>query len=496
MISLNENIRDIAYYKKQNDGIYLYESGNRKNVKRMGIAYMNLSSRKSARMKAIALISTLLASFPVIAVWIKCYAADASDTLVQKEVGLIILLFLLLYVEFGRIYEAFSLEFNKISEILYAQGLTVLVTDAVIECVSYFLWNRLPKAAYQIAMLILQFALIAFWAMFSEKWCAKVLKAQPTAVICDESSEMKRLIAEYGLQSRFQVVVTASVAECLADLTILDCAQEVFLSGAHSHDRNTILKYCVENDKEIFVAPRIGDILMSGAKQTHLFHLPMLKVGKYMASPTYLLIKRILDIVLSSAAIIVLSPLMLLSALLVKATDGGPVFYKQIRLTQNGKTFEILKFRSMYVDAEKDGVARLSTGNSDPRVTPIGRILRKFRIDELPQLFNILLGDLSICGPRPERPKIAAQYCENMPEFALRLQAKAGLTGYAQVYGKYNTTPYDKLQMDLMYIAHPSIIEDFKIMFATIKVIFIPESTEGIPEGQITAERKTVEKML
>ena len=139
------------------------------------------------------------------------------------------------------------------------------------------------------------------------------------------------------------------------------------------------------------------------------------------------------------------------------------------------------------MDAEKDGVARLSTGDKDDRITPVGHIIRKVRIDELPQLWNILVGDLSIVGPRPERPEIAAQYCEEMPEFALRLQAKAGLTGYAQVYGKYNTTPYDKLQMDLLYIAHPSIVEDLKIIFATVKILFMPESTEGVAEGATTA---------
>lgn len=186
-------------------------------------------------------------------------------------------------------------------------------------------------------------------------------------------------------------------------------------------------------------------------------------------------------------ALVILSPIFLVTAIAIKATDHGPVFYKQIRLTKDGKEFGILKFRSMRVDAEKDGVARLSSGENDDRITPVGKIIRACRVDELPQLINILKGDLSIVGPRPERPEIAAQYCEEMPEFSLRLQAKAGLTGYAQVYGKYNTTPYDKLTMDLMYIAHPSIVEDFKIMFATVKILFMPESTEGISEGQTTA---------
>ena len=178
---------------------------------------------------------------------------------------------------------------------------------------------------------------------------------------------------------------------------------------------------------------------------------------------------------------------MIVTAIIIKATDNGPVLYKQCRLTKDGKKFMVLKFRSMRVDAEKDGVARLSSGDKDDRITPIGKVIRKVRIDELPQLFNILFGDMSIVGPRPERPEIAEQYVKELPEFELRLQAKAGLTGYAQVYGKYNTTPYDKLQMDLMYIASPSVLADLKIMFATIKILFMPESTEGIAEGTTTA---------
>ena len=178
--------------------------------------------------------------------------------------------------------------------------------------------------------------------------------------------------------------------------------------------------------------------------------------------------------------------MLLVVAILVRK-DGGPAFYKQDRLTKNGKVYKVIKFRSMRVDAEKDGIARLSTGENDDRITPVGRVIRKFRIDELPQLLNIVKGDMSIVGPRPERPEIAAEYEKQMPEFRLRLQCKAGLTGYAQVYGKYNTTPYDKLLMDLMYISDPSLVQDLRIIFATVKILFLPESTEGIAEGQTTA---------
>ena len=212
----------------------------------------------------------------------------------------------------------------------------------------------------------------------------------------------------------------------------------------------------------------------------------MLWVGRYNPSPEYLVIKRVFDILISGLGLIILSPVMLICAIAIK-TDGGQVLYRQTRLTKDGRKFQVLKFRSMRVDAEKDGTARLSTGNKDERITPVGKYIRAVRLDELPQLINILRGDMSVVGPRPERPEIAGEYEKEMPEFALRLQVKAGLTGLAQVYGKYNTTPYDKLNMDLMYIAHPGLMEDLRICFATVKILFMPESTEGVAAGQTTA---------
>ena len=155
-------------------------------------------------------------------------------------------------------------------------------------------------------------------------------------------------------------------------------------------------------------------------------------------------------------------------------------------MTVGGKEFFVYKFRSMRVDAEKDGVARLAS-NGDNRITPVGNFIRKVRLDELPQLFNIIKGDMSIVGPRPERPEIARQYEAEMPEFQYRLRVKAGLTGYAQIFGKYNTTPYDKLKLDLYYIQNYSLMLDVKLMVQTVKILFMKESTEGIANGNITA---------
>ena len=196
--------------------------------------------------------------------------------------------------------------------------------------------------------------------------------------------------------------------------------------------------------------------------------------------------KRMIDLVCALILAIITSPIMLITAIIVKLYDGGPVLYKQVRVTRDDKEFKIMKFRSMRVDAEKDGVARLASKNDD-RITPIGKFIRKVRIDELPQLFNIIKGEMSFIGPRPERPEIIKQYLEEMPEFAYRTKVKAGLAGYAQVYGKYNTTPYDKLKLDLTYIENYTLWMDIKLMLLTLKILFSPESTEGVDEQQITA---------
>ena len=231
-------------------------------------------------------------------------------------------------------------------------------------------------------------------------------------------------------------------------------------------------------------------MIMSSASPVHMLHIPVFRVERYHPTLLYFAGKRIFDIFFSAAALILLSPAMAVISAMIWLHDKGPVFYRQRRLTKDGKEFYILKFRSMRTDAEKDGIARLSTGTADDRITPVGRVIRKIRADELPQLINILKGDMSVVGPRPERPEIAADYETRMPEFRLRLQVKAGLTGYAQVYGRYNSTPYDKLLMDLNYIAHPGLIRDFGLCLATIRVLLEPESTAGIEEGT-TADTDT-----
>ena len=432
-------------------------------------------------------IGTVMITLPFAGCWFWFYSSRIHVEFTMWGNLAIIALFVLLYVQLGRIYDAFQISTQKVSELLYGQVLASLAADGIMYIVICLLSAEMCNLLPGIAAIAGQLLMAVIWSLGAYRWYYKVFPPQVSAIIYDTRHGMERLINEYGYDKKYDVQTILHVDECISDLSVLNGIHTVFLSGIHSHERNVILKYCIAHGIDVFVIPRIGDVIMSGARAMHMFHLPMLRVGRYMACPEYLFVKRVMDIFLSLIAIVILSPIFLITAIAVKVTDGGPVFYKQVRLTKDGREFKILKFRSMRVDAEKDGIPRLSTGENDDRITPVGRIIRKFRIDELAQLWNILAGDLSIVGPRPERPEIAAQYCEEMPEFTLRLQAKAGLTGYAQVYGKYNTTPYDKLQMDLMYIAHPSIVEDLKIVFATVKILFMPESTEGISEGQTTA---------
>ena len=257
--------------------------------------------------------------------------------------------------------------------------------------------------------------------------------------------------------------------------------------------RNKLIKYCYSRSVRIYMMPKIPDVIIKGSEQLHLFDTPIFLTREFTLTVEQRIIKRIIDIVCAAILLVIASPFMLITAIVIKLYDGGPVLYKQTRCTRDAKEFKILKFRSMRVDAEKDGVARLAAKN-DSRITPVGKFIRAVRIDELPQLINILKGEMSFIGPRPERPEIIAQYMEEMPEFAFRMKVKAGLAGYAQVYGKYNTTPYDKLKLDLTYIEDYSVWMDIKLMLLTLKILFKAESTEGVDSKQITAMKTDSEE--
>lgn len=443
-------------------------------------------------LRIVKVLNVILVTIPYGICWFGFYAGRIASPYYARGNWAIIALFVVIYIWVGRTYDAFLVSYNRISEMIYSQVLAILVADTAMFIVLWLLGKTFPFMVPALLALGVQVLLATLWSVLAHNWYFQMYPAKKTFIVWDMRRGMTELIHSYGLSKKFQVMGDCSASECIKNLNRLDGMEAVFLSGVHSHDRNIIMKYCVERHISTFVIPRIGDVLMSSAHRMHMFHLPMLRVDGYNPTPEFLFFKRLFDIFCSLIGIVLTSPIMLITAICIKKTDGGPVFYKQTRLTKDGKEFDVLKFRSMRVDAEKDGRARLSTGDKDDRITPVGHVIRKCRIDELPQFINILKGDMSLVGPRPERPEIAKEYEKELPEFRLRLQAKCGLTGYAQVYGKYNTTPYDKLQMDLMYIANASLAQDLSILFATVKILFMPESTEGIAEGAVTAMEQEV----
>ena len=265
----------------------------------------------------------------------------------------------------------------------------------------------------------------------------------------------------------------------------------VVLNDVPAQIRNDIVKYCYRHSIRLYVVPKITDIILKNAEDISSFDTPLLLVHGKGLTIGQRFAKRTMDIVLCLIAMIFAAPIMLIIAVAIKIEDGGPVFYRQKRATIGGREFDILKFRSMIVDAEKDGVSIPATGK-DPRITKVGRIIRACRVDELPQILNILKGDMSIVGPRPERLEHMEKYGAEIPEFYFRLKVKGGLTGYAQIYGKYNTSAYDKIRMDLMYIENYSIVLDIKLILLTIRILFSKESTEGFDVAEEN-ERKIAE---
>ena len=438
-------------------------------------------------LRTVKIMNVIIMTVPFMLCWFLYYGSRIKVPYYRTGNLLIIILFMVLYMVFGRLYDAFVINLSKISEIIYSQFLAVSFTDLIMYIVICLLSSKLTNLWPGIACLAGQVLVSSCWALCVHKWYFKNFDPVPTIIVYENKKSLKELDSSIVLLKRFNIIDTIKADDCLEDLSFLNDIGAIFLCGNKSSKRNIILKECIKRDIDVFICPGISDIILSGAYPRHAFPFPVLKTYRYMPQPEYVFFKRLFDIILSAFLLILTLPISLIVAIAIKAYDGGPCFYKQTRLTKDGKEFGILKFRSMIVDAEKDGVARLSSGDNDSRITPIGHFIRACRMDELPQLLNILKGDMTFVGPRAERPELTEKYSEKIPEFKLRLQAKAGLTGYAQVYGKYNTEPYEKLQMDLMYISNPSIIEDFKIILATVKILFMKDSTEGIQEGATDA---------
>ena len=341
-------------------------------------------------LRIVKTINTAMVTVPFALCWYLYYAGRTASPFYAKGNLLVVALFFVLYIVFGRVYGRFSHVEQRISEIVYAQFLAAGVSDLIMYVVIWLLSKHLPNILPGVAALAGQVLLSALWALLAHRWYFATFPRQATAIIYDHRQGMEKLIGQYGLDNKYAVTLTASAQECIDDLSMLDGIKTVFMSGIHSHDRNIILKHCVANDITVFVIPRIG-------RHDHVRRAPDAYVPPADAEswPLY-----------GPAGVPVRQAPGGYRGLAVCAGGAQPDLHRHghrhqghgrrpgvlqaVRLTKDGRRFHILKFRSMRVDAEKDGVARLSTGSHDDRVTPVGKVIRACRIDELPQLFNIL----------------------------------------------------------------------------------------------------------
>ena len=423
-------------------------------------------------------------------IWFLFYRYDlAAGFLYKKGTAVLIFIYAAQFFLFAGLYGGHNIEYLRTTEIIYSQCLSMVLVNFITWLQICLIDRRIVAVKPMFLLCVLDVGFIMFWSIWSIRRFRKRHIPRPLTILY--SGEVPQVLLEKlkHYQYKFKVKNCIDIA-CGYEEIIrkLDENDGVLMGEIDPVLKNKIMKYCFQRKMPICILPNTEEIVLRSAYVISLLDRPLLICKKGELSLFDEFVKRCFDLAVAGLALVVLSPVFLVIAVLIKLQDGGPVFYKQERLTIYGATFDLYKFRSMVVDAEKDGVARLAQQN-DSRITPLGAVLRRFRLDELPQLINIIKGEMSIVGPRAERPEIAAQYEKEIPEFALRLKVKAGLTGYAQVLGRYNTTPYDKLMWDLMYIESYSMLLDLKIIMMTIKILFMPESTAGVGENEITAQK-------
>lgn len=404
----------------------------------------------------------------------------------------IIALYGIFIIVFSRAFGALKVGYLKTWDIMYSQMLTIICVNGVtylqLELINGD-WKLFENSEPMFLLCVVDFIIVLCWALFM-RWIYAIIypphemlliygNISPDAII----SKLESRKDKYHVKEKMPL--SAGMDNILERILQYDA---VLVGDIPVQDRNVFIKYCFEKDIRCYGIPKISDIMIRNSESIDLFDSPLLLFRNNGLTYRQMFVKRAMDIVISFVGIILASPFMLIIALAIKLYDHGPVFYKQKRQTMGGREFDILKFRSMIVDSERHG-ARLAKEHDD-RITPVGKVIRRLHFDELPQLFNILKGDMAFVGPRPERKEITEEYTKEIPEFPFRLKVKAGLTGYAQVYGQYNTVPYDKLKLDLTYITNYSIWLDIKLIILTVKILFQKEKSEGVDDEQKTALKK------
>lgn len=438
---------------------------------------------------SVALISVILQTLCAYYVWIEYYNKMILKAFWFKGHFFVMIIYIIVLLFFTKTFGGLKIGYLKQGEILFASILANISANFVFYLELCLLKYGFPNPMYLLIAMVVQIVMIIIVVLISGKSYYAMFPPYQVLLIYDGDSLnefMNKLITR---KDKFEISKTIHISVGLEQLEReIKQYTAVMLWDIPNDQRNDLFKICYTVGVRIYVMPKISDIILMGSETMHFFDTPLLLTRSNPLTFEERLIKRVMDLILLTIIAIPAVPIMLVASLIIKLQDGGKVFYTQTRCTRGGKEFKIYKFRSMVENAEKDGVARLAT-SKDQRITPFGKFIRATRIDELPQLINVLRGEMSFVGPRPERPEIMKDYEKQLPEFQYRLKVKAGLTGYAQVYGKYNTTPYDKLKLDLFYIEQYSLKLDLALLIQTIKIVFTPESTQGVGEGKTTANK-------
>lgn len=385
------------------------------------------------------------------------------------------------------IYGKYDIGRRKSKPIIYSMFLAALMTDIVtygqlmiMNTISFevetFKWIDVWTL---FGVLFIQLIIITIFAYAGNGIFFKIIPPEKCIIITRKESDLEKIsrgVQKYKKQYRISRVVDYRRSD-LEDILLR--METAILYDLPREKREYLVNFCYEHLINIYMNPEIPDVVENLAEHYLLDDVSMLNANVQGLTFEQRVVKRTFDIVLSILGIIVTSPILIIVAIAIKLGDGGPVFFYQQRATRGGRIFKVVKFRSMKVNC-----GNVSVSEGDDRITPVGKVIRKYRLDELPQLFNILKGDMSFVGPRPEMLENIWSYTEELPEFSYRLRVKAGLTGLAQVVGKYNTTPKDKLILDMMYIERFSIWRDIKLLFQTLLVFLKKDSTEGFKKNQ------------
>lgn len=428
-------------------------------------------------MLKILVVAVLTTSF--LSVWQTVYknarfGGLGDYVIVGVYVGVLVL--------FSKIYDAFKVGIFRTHVLAYSLSLAVFLTN----CFAYLMLSFIARSVLNpialIALTVVQVFVIIILTYSLNLVYYSLYKPRLILAIFDLKNRNDIIKKVSVIKERFELSKGITIDKGLQEIkNEIDKHEAILICDFDATLKSEILKYCYSQNKRIYLLPSSADTILNGSYQVQVFDTPVLFLHNGGLSMEQRIVKRIFDLVLSSIGIIIASPFMLAIAVGIKLCDGGPIIFKQPRITRDMQEFSIYKFRSMKVDSEKEFKR---TTSDDDRITAIGKIIRPFRLDELPQLFNIFLGHMSVVGPRPEMKEIIESYKDTLPEFNLRHKVKAGLTGYAQIYGKYNTSAQNKLNMDLYYIEHYSILEDIKLIAMTVKILFLRESTEGFSEKE------------